>query len=173
MAPDEMTIKFKDNRSRAELLAGMGMFQISFINDEPGKKIMQLVREASKKMACVMDTLAVNKDLEHDVQFKITETSDTLTIAGYKCHKALAKSVDGKAPDCELFYTDDIKLDNPNWATPFKAVKGVLLKYRLNKYGVYMEFTAEKVASEKVDDEMFRMPADYKIVPKQQIDELF
>ena len=132
-----------------------------------------MVRLLNKKMAYVADTAAINKELAHDVQFKITEVDGTKMIAGYKCKKAMAKSIDGKAPDVELYYTNDIKLDDPNWATPFKGIDGVLMQYRISKYGFYMEFTAQKVEPEKVDDQLFIMPADYKIISKQQIDDLY
>ncbi len=173
MAPDKMTVKFKDNKSYAELIAGMGLFETSFINDEPGKKITQMVRLLNKKMAYVADTAAITKELQHDVKFNITETTETKMIAGYKCKKAIAKSVDGKAPDVDLYYTDDIRLEDPNWATPFKTISGVLMQYRISKYGFYMEFTAQKVTDEKVDDALFTLPADYKIISKQQIDDLY
>lgn len=172
-APDKMTVKFKKNKSYAELVAGMGLFETSFINDEPDKKITQMVRMLNKKWAYIADTAAVNKELTHDVQFDITKTGETKIIAGYKCKKAIAKARDGKTPDIELYYTDDIKLENPNWATPFRSIDGVLMQYRISKYGFYMEFTAEKVEPEKIDDNVFKLPADYKMISKQQIDELY
>ena len=148
-------------------------FETSFINDEPNKKLTQMVRMLNKKWAYVADTAAINKELGQDVQFNITETSETKVIAGYTCKKALAKSVDGKTPDVELYYTNDIKLEHPNWATPFKDIQGVLLQYRIAKYGFYMEFTADKVAPEKVDETLFKLPADYKMITKQQLDDLY
>jgi len=173
MAPDKMTMKFKNNQEYAELIAGMGLFETSFINDEPGKKVTQMVRMLNKKWAYIADTAAINKELQHDVQFTITETDVTKMIAGYKCKKAIAKSKDGKNPDVELYYTNDIKLDQPNWATPFKEIDGVLMQYRIAKYGFYMEFTADKVEPDKIEDGTFKLPADYKMISKQQIDDLY
>jgi len=173
MAPDKMIVKFKNNLSYADLVAGMGLFETSFINDEPGRKLTQMVRMLNKKCAYTADTTAVNKELNQDIQFTVTETNETKVIAGYTCKKAIAKSKDGKAPDIELFYTDDIKWEQPNWATPFSTIKGVLLQYRIAKYGFYMEFTADKIAPETVDDKLFKLPADYKMISKQQLDELY
>jgi GLPGLI family protein len=173
MAPDKMTVKFKNNISYAEIIAGMGLFETSFINDEPNKKLTQMVRMLNKKWAYVGDTTAINKELSHDIQFDVTETKETKVIAGYTCKKAIGKSKDGKAPDVELYYTEDIKLENPNWATPFKSIEGVLMQYRIAKYGFYMEFTAEKVEPEKIDETLFKLPADYKMITKQQLDDLY
>lgn len=173
MAPDKMTVKFKNNLSYAELIAGMGLFETNFINDEPGRKLTQMVRMLNKKWAYVADSTAVNKELASDEQFTVTETNETKVIAGYTCKKAIAKSKDGKAPDVDLYYTNDIKWEQPNWATPFTSIKGVLLQYRVAKYGFYMEFTADKVVQEKVDDTVFKLPADYKMISKQQLDDLY
>jgi len=173
MAPDKMEVKFKNNLSYAELMAGMGLFETSFINDEPKGKLTQMVRMLNKKWAYIADTAAISKELNHDIQFTITETSETKVIAGYTCKKAIGKAKDGKAPDVDLYYTDDIKLEQPNWATPFKSILGVLMQYRIAKYGFYMEFTAEKVEPEKVDDNIFKLPPDYKMITKQQIDDLY
>lgn len=173
MAPDKMTVKFKNNVSYAEIVAGMGLFETCFINDEPNKKLTQMVRMLNKKWAYIADTAAINKELRSDVQFTVTETSETKVIAGYTCKKAIGKCSDGKTPDVELYYTNDIKLEQPNWATPFKDIQGVLLQYRIAKYGFYMEFTADKVAPEKVDETLFKLPPDYKMITKQQLDDLY
>jgi hypothetical protein len=173
MAPDKMTVKFKNNEEYAELIAGMGLFETSFINDGTAKKVTQMVRMLNKKWAYIADTAAITKELDHDVQFTITETGETKVIAGYTCKKAIAKSKDGKTPDIDLYYTNDIKMDQPNWATPFKDIEGVLMQYRLAKYGFYMEFTADKVEPDKIDDSTFKLPADYKLISKQQIDDLY
>ncbi len=173
MAPDKMTVKFKNNIACAELIAGMGLFETVFINDEPSKKLTQLVRMLNKKWAYIADTASINKELAHDVQFDITETPEVKVIAGYTCKKAIGKSKDKNVPDVELYYTDDIQLEQPNWATPFKDIKGVLMQYRISKYGFYMEFTAEKVEPDKIDDNIFKLPPDYKMITKQQIDNLY
>ncbi len=173
MAPDKMTVKFKNNQEYAELIAGMGLFETSFINDEPSKKVTQMVRMLNKKWAYIADTTAITKELDHDAHFDITETDETKVIAGYKCKKAIAKSKDGKTPDVELYYTTDIKMEQPNWATPFKDIEGVLMQYRIAKYGFYMEFTADKVEPEKIDDNTFKLPVEYKMISKQQIDDLY
>jgi hypothetical protein len=172
-APDKMTVKFKKNKAYAEMVAGMGLFETAFINDEPGMKITQMVRMLTKKVAYVADTAAISKELTKDVQLELTPTDETKMIAGYKCKKVIAKYKDNKFPQFEIYYTKEIKLENPNWATPFKDIDGVLMEYKISKYGFYMEFTAQQVTPDKIDDNVFKMPPEYKLISKQQIDELY
>jgi len=172
-APDKMIVKFKNNLSYAQVIAGMGLFETDFINDEPEKKIMQMVRLLNKKVSYIADTTAVNKELNKSPQLIVTPTSETKMIAGYKCKKANVSYKDGKLGPFDVYYTEDIELENPNWATPFKDVKGVLMGYRINRYGFYMEFTATKVDQDNIDDNQFKIPPEYKRISKEQIDELY
>ena len=172
-APDKMIVKFKNNLSYAQVIAGMGLFETDFINDEPDKKIMQLVRLLSKKVSYIADTTAVNKELKQSPQLVTTPAPETKVIAGYKCKKVNVSYKDGKMPPFEIYYTEDIELEDPNWATPFKDIKGVMMGYRIKRYGFYMEFTANKVDMEDVDDKIFTIPQEYKKISKEQIDELY
>jgi hypothetical protein len=172
-APDKMIIKFKNNQSYAQVIAGMGLFETDFVNDEPNRKIIQMVRLLNKKVFYVADTNAVNKELKGTPKFIFTPTTETKMIAGFKCKKVGVAYADNKFAPFDLYYTEDIKLEDPNWATPFREIKGVLMGYRFNRYGFYMEFTANKVDMEDVDDKIFTIPQEYKKISKEQIDELY
>jgi GLPGLI family protein len=172
-APDKMTIKFKNNIAYAQVIAGMGLFETDFINDQPNKKVIQMVRLLNKKVAYTGDTAAVNKELSKMPKFIVTPTNETKVIAGYTCKKATVKSDNDKVIPFDVYYTEDIELEDPNWSTPFKDIKGVLMEYRFNRYGFYMEFTATKVEPAKNDDNLFKCPPEYKTISKEQIDQLY
>lgn len=172
-APDKMVIKFKNNLSYAQVIAGMGLFETDFINDEPDKKIVQMVRLLNKKVYYTADTSSVNEELSRTPKLIITPSNETKVIAGYKCKTANVTYGDGKLPPFKIYYTDDIELENPNWATPFKDIQGVLMGYCINRYGFYMQFTASKVEPESIDDDIFKVPAEYRKITKRQIDELY
>lgn len=167
-----MIVKFKNNKANADIEAGMGLFDMVLINDEPDRKLTMMLHAFNKKWANTSDSAAVNKELTHDLQFDIRDTTGSKVIAGYTCKRAIAHSKDKKTPDFELYYTSDVQLDEPNWPTPFRQVKGVLMEYRLTEYGFYMQFTAQKVQPDKIDDDMFKIPADYKMMPKKDLDDL-
>ncbi len=172
LAPDKMTVKFKNNISFAQVIAGMGLFETDFINDEPGKKIIQMVRLFNKKYAYIADTAAINKELKKEPEYQITPTTETKKIAGYLCKKAMVKVGEGDGLSFPIYYTDKIQLENPNWSTPFKGIDGVLMGYRIKRYGMYLEFTAVKVDPATNDDNTFKLPPDYKLISKEQLDQL-
>lgn len=172
-APDKMTVKFKNNVCYAQVVAGMGLFETDFINDEPDKKIIQMVRLLNRKVAYIADTNAINKELLKDVKFEITPTNEVKKIAGYDCKKAMVKlKGDNGGEPFAVYYTDQIQIENPNWSTPFKDINGVLMGYRIKRYGLYLEFTADKVEPVQNDDEIFKLPSEYRIITKEQIDQL-
>lgn len=173
-APDKMIVKFKDDLSYAQLIAGMGLFETDFVNDEPDRKIIQMVRLLNKKVYYIADTNAVNKELKASPKLIFTPGTETKVIAGFKCKRINVAYADNKYPPFDLYYTEDIKLDNPNWATPYKDINGVLMGYRVSRYGFYLECTATKVDMEdEVDDKLFKIPPEYKKISKEQIDELY
>ena len=172
LAPTKMTIKFKNNKSNAEMSAGMGLFSTSFISDPDNKSMTQLVKLLNKKFMLVQDAAAVKK--ENDTYpVEITPGKETKIIAGYKCHKAHVKVLDESASEFDVYYTKDLNIKNPNFANPYSAIDGVLMEYQMKKFGLEMKFTARSVKNEEIDDESFLAPADYKLISQKEMNDLF
>jgi GLPGLI family protein len=172
LAPNKMTIKFKNNKSCAEMSAGMGLFSTSFISDPETKTMIQLVKLLNKKFSLVQNEAEIKK--ENDAYpLEITPSKETKLIAGYKCQKAHVKVNDEFATEYDIYYTKDLNIKNPNFANPYYKIDGVLMEYQMKKFGLEMRFTAKMVKCEDVDDSTFELPADYKAVTKEAMDELF
>jgi GLPGLI family protein len=172
LAPNKMTIKFKDNKSCAEMSAGMGLFSTSFISDPETKSMIQLVKLLNKKFSLVQNESEIKKENAlYPVEVK--ETKETKIIAGYKCKKAHVKVNDEFGTEFDIYYTKDLNIKNPNFANPFSMIDGVLMEYQMKKFGLEMKFIAKTVKCEDVDDTTFELPADYKAISKAEMDELF
>lgn len=172
LAPNKMTIKFKNNKSCAEMSAGMGLFSTSFISDPETKSMTQLVKLLNKKFSLVQHAADIQKENE-TYPLEITPLKETKVIAGYKCQKAHVKVNDELGSEFDIFYTKDLNIKDPNFANPFYKVDGVLMEYQMKKFGLEMKFTAKAVKNEDVDDSTFELPDDYKPVSKEEMDELF
>jgi GLPGLI family protein len=172
LAPSKMTIKFKDNKSCAEMSAGMGLFSTSFISDPEKKTLTQLVKLLNKKFSLIQNELEVKKENE-SYPLTITPTKETKIIAGYNCNKVHVKVNDDMGSEYDVYYTKDLNIKNPNFANPFSALDGVLMEYQMKKFGLEMKFTAKAVKQEDVDESCFELPADYKPVSQQEMNELF
>ncbi len=171
LAPGSATVKFKDNRLQVEM-STMGIFNTIFISD-PGKKTLtQMVKFMDIKNACIQteaDLVKENKDYE----LKLEEVKGTKKIAGYKCKKVKATYVNNPSESFDVYYTDELGLDSINNIGPYKQLKGMLMQYRLKKLGLEMCFTATSVKKEEIKDDIFEIPAFYKIVTRPEMEKLF
>lgn len=171
LAPGSATVKFKDNRLQIEM-STMGIFNTVFISDPSKKTLTQMVKFMDIKNACIQteaDLALENKDYE----LKLEEVKGTKTIAGYKCHKVKATYVNNPTESFDVYYTTDLGLDSINNIGPYKALKGMLMQYRLKKLGLEMCFTATAVKNEEIKDDSFDVPAFYKIVTRTEMEKLF
>lgn len=174
LAPNKMVIKFKDDKSCAEMSAGMGLFSTSFISDPNTKSLTQLVKLLNKKFSLVQNEADLRKENE-DYKVEVTPTKETKMIANIKCEKAHVKVAGGESSDYEfdIFYTKELGIKNPNFANPYHMIDGVLMEYQMKKFGLEMKFTAKSVIKEDVEDSSFEKPADYKPISQQEMNDLF
>ncbi|MEO5642196.1 MAG: hypothetical protein ABIQ40_10870, partial [Bacteroidia bacterium] len=96
----------------------------------------------------------------------------TKDIAGYSCKNAILKFKDG-SPSYEVWFTKDISIKDPNWANAYYKIDGVLMDYRLKKYGLELHFTATSVSEAKIDDSYFTIPADFEPVKNSELEKMF
>jgi hypothetical protein len=174
LAPNKMNIKFKDDKSCAEMSAAMGLFSTSFISDPESKSMIQLVKFLNKKFSLVQQEVDIRKE-NSAYELQITPTKETKMIAGCKCLKSHVKVKGGDSSDYEfdIFYTTELGIKNPNFANPYYKIDGVLMEYQMKKFGLEMKFTAKSVKKEDIDDSNFEIPADYKAVSQQEMNDLF
>jgi hypothetical protein len=172
MAPSKMTVRFKANKSCAEMSAGMGLFSTSFISDPEKKSVTQLVKILNKKFLSVQDENSINKENQH-FPLELVRTNETKLIAGYKCTKAHVIPKDKTTPPFDIYYTEELNIKKPNFTNPFYMVDGVLMEYQLKKFGLEMKFVARSVKNDLVDDKYFQTPQDYKKVTEKEMRAIF
>lgn len=171
LAPGSMTVKFKNNMLSAEM-STMGVFNTTFIFNPAKKNLTQLVKVFDVKQACIEDEAAIAKE-NKNYELKFEETGETKEIAGYKCKKMLATMADDPSNKFDVYYTEELNIKEPNANTPYHDIKGMLMQYRLKKFGLEMEFIAKGVEKKEIADSDFDLPAYYKIISKQEMDEFF
>ena len=171
LAPGKMTVKFKNNMFAAEM-SSMGVFTTTFIANPAKKTLTQLVKVFNVKQACIDDEKMIQE--ENDAyKLNFTETKETKEIAGYKCKKLIATMADDPTVKFDVFYTEEMNVTNSNFSNPYSQVKGMLMEYRLKKFGLEMTFTALGVKKEEIPDEEFELPAYYKVISKKEMDDFF
>ena len=164
MLPEKTTLCFTEDKQVAELSAGMGIFRTMMQVDNNGQVMDYHLSMMGKKIVAHLkprDMDLFNSDYGNPT---ILFTDDVDTIAGYPCKKAVAIFDRLERPEIELWYTDRIRMQNPNWFGPFAEVPGVLLRYEMVQNGILMHLNATSVTPGDVDPSKFAVKSDYDAV---------
>ncbi|MBS1582563.1 MAG: hypothetical protein JST66_10225 [Bacteroidetes bacterium] len=167
MLPEKTTLSFNEERQAVDLSAGMGIFRTSMVVNTPEKVMDYHMSVMSKRLVAELhprDLQAFNKESQ---ALTILYTNEVDTIAGYPCKKAVAVYNGIGQPEVELWYTDAIEMDAPNWYGPFSEIPGVLLRYEMIQYGIRMQLNATSVTPGPVDASKFALKEDHeKVAPE-------
>lgn len=103
---------------------------------------------------------------------EIHKTDKTKTICGYTCNNAEATFPFDRSKVYELWYTNDIKVNNSNSNTPFKDIDGVLLSFYFILGGSELRFEAETVYKKEIPDKAFERRPKFRPVAKKDLDKI-
>jgi len=169
LAPDKAVLKFKDNKYLIEM-STMGVFKTTFIIDGDKKTLTEMIKFMDIKNACI----ETQEDLVQEANMyalKFKETNEKVKLANYKCHKLYAYYVRNPQDSFEVLYTKDLEPKDIYELSAYKGIQGMLMKYRLRKWGLELEFTAQNVSLQQVPDEEFELPSYYKIMSKKEMED--
>ncbi len=168
--PKKMTLKFKDNKYKTSLAAGMGMFKTNFIIDPEENQFSQMVKLINKKYILTLKDDEIAASLSRMPAFHVEHTGETKKILNYNCKKAII-TVDNEANDAfTVFYTDKIEIESPNWSNQFMDIDGVLLEYQYEKYDICMRFEAQNIKFTEIEDSEFDLDKKYEPISEIEMD---
>ena len=95
--------------------------------------------------------------------------NETRLIAGLVCKKAIISYKNNNKPPFEVYYTEQIKIKNPNKSNPFNQINGVLIQFNIIMNNIEMHLMATRYKSDNIPDELFKIPKDYRKVSKEKM----
>jgi hypothetical protein len=144
----------KGNMSRSETVSGLASFTV--IHDENAGTAVVL-REVNGQKLLIRMTAENWQDRNKRYQgIHFTNTSETKTIAGYKCVKAVGKTQDSLS--IIVYYTKDIIPDNKDYDPEFKTLEGLPLEYELTKGSIVISYTLASINLNPVPASKFDIP---------------
>jgi GLPGLI family protein len=164
----QILVYIKGDKSRME--QDMGMMKTTVISDGKAKTAVSLLDIMGQKLMVKTSAEEVAKEETKAGETSYKYTNETKEIAGYKCKKAEATSPESEEP-LTIYYTEEIPVNQGS--SQFKGLKGFPLQYEVNQGGMKMVVTAHSVKTEKVPDSKFAIPADYKEVSKEELQQMF
>ncbi len=167
-APSTATAKLKNNKWIVEM-STMGLFNVYFCCDLDKGTLTEMIKYMDIKNACIENDSTL-KEENDKYQLTFKETKETKEIAGFKCKKVIATKVLDPKCTFDVFYTEDIGPETGNALTPYKALKGMPMDYRIMRLGLEMHFIATSVKKEEIKDTDFEIPSFYKILTRKEFD---
>lgn len=174
MFPSEMLFKFKDNNSKNELKTKMNVFSTILLASNEKKTITHLVRIANKYSGLVMDSVEIMEEYGKKPDgMTITKTDSIKEIAGYACKHAHVSFKNDSAKAFDVFYTEEIGIEQPNWCTPFHEINGVLMEATVNQFNIDMHMVAREVVKESFPDEEFMVTKEFQPITVTEMADIF
>lgn len=170
LLPDKMTYAFRESGFASNFETAGGVFKNNIIADRDKKEVEHQLKVFRKKIRVKMNETDVHKMLAEYPRMTVIHTSDIDTIAGYPCKKALVVFEAHDMREIEVYYTDKIKMQNPNWCTQYHEIDGVLMAYEVEEFGIRMRLEATAVKSIKADPEIFQSDEAFTSVTKEMMD---
>lgn len=164
MLPTEATTTIKGDLFKMEQPLGMGGKQVTIMDNKEQSGVL-LMDMMGKKNAIIM-TPEKRKEMEgSEEDVDITYLSETKSIAGYNCKKAIIKAKGSEDASMEVYYTEDLKGATHHQT---KGLKGFPLQYSVNSGMFTVIMTADKVSKGKVSDDEFSVPPGYESISFDQ-----
>jgi len=146
LLPKKMKLEFNQDYSINVIEGFMGVFKLNNITYFKHKRCSTLLEVLNKNYVYLGKRGEEMCCFENMNDMMIEHTDETRKIAGLDCSKAIVR-LEENGESFEVYYTNDIKLANPNMTNPYKKIDGVLVEFQLSLSGLKMKFTAEKFES--------------------------
>ncbi len=145
LLPEKMVYRFSENCFASNFETAGGIFQNNITADYETKNLEHKLKVFRKKIKVDMEESQVLRMLTQYPHMTVINTNQVDTIAGFPCKKALIVFEAMDSQEIEVYYTQHIKMNNPNWCTPYHEIDGVLMAYEIEEFGVRMRLEAKAV----------------------------
>jgi len=100
---------------------------------------------------------------------EIRKIPGTSVICGFNCKSAEVTFPHDRSKIFKIWYTDEISIKNPNTATPYSDIHGVLMRFSFLMNETELHFDAETVYKKEIPDKTFERKEKFKRVSKNDI----
>jgi len=167
--PKDMVVSFKDDKILFEMVTSFGNSGILNLSN-PQKSIFDTYFSLfTIKYFYAGEPGEMFPGFDGMEGMVLKKTSKTAVICGFNCKNAevILPSDNKKAYD--IWYTDEISVKNPNAATPFYQLDGVLMSFFFYMGSTELHFDAETVYKKDIPDETFERRNEFTRVSREEI----
>lgn len=169
LMPNSMVVKFKENKSLMEITAPIGNNGIFNLIDPKNNTMSTYVRFLNIKYYYQGETGPSPPGVDPMNDMKLEKTGDIDVISGLNCKHVLAK-LPGYDQPFDVWYTNEIDIEDPNNSTPFRDIDGVLLKFFYKMGDMIIEFEATNVYERSIPEKDFNQTDKFLRISREDMD---
>ncbi len=171
LLPKKLTVYFRDNNTAMEINGFFGLFNICNVVNVKKKTNITYLNVLDKKFYYEGKFDEPAAGFGNFPKLKIRQGEHTREICGYLAREAYI-ILPGTSVPIPIYYTTEIQIKDPNRATPYSDVNGVLLEFYLSLSKLKMKLTATGVYFKDVDEKIFAPRKDYIKVSRKQLEDI-
>lgn len=173
MMPKTMVYKYSTDKHSMSINFAMAEQRTIF---DPASKNASILMNLMGKKIVVSQTASELQELrkQEGETLVVKETSETKTIAGYLCKKAvLTKKKNGKEMPSTIFYTDAIDVSKFQSFNAFPEIKGVPLEFTMKTGEMEFKVSARSVKKEDISPSEFVISTEYQKFSAAELQKFF
>lgn len=166
--PKNLVVSFKDNKILFEMVSPFGNSGILNLSN-PEKGIFDTYFSLfTIKYYYAGEPGELYPGFEAMAGMDVKKTSKTSVICGFNCKNAEVSFPSDRKKVYDIWYTNEISVKNPNAATPFNQINGVLMSFFFLG-PTELHFDAETVYKKEIPDVTFERRDKFVRVSKEDI----
>lgn len=169
--PKTLVVSFKNNKILFEILSPIGNQGITNLVN-PEKKIYDTYINMFGRYYYAGSPGEMHPGFRSMEGMELKKTSRTTTMCGYDCKNAEITFPSDRNKIYNIWYTDEIRVKNPNTSTPFSEIDGVLMSFYFLLGGSEMKFEAESVFKTDIPDSFFERRPKFRLVSREDMEKI-
>jgi hypothetical protein len=169
--PKELVISFRNDLIATELKAPFGNSGISSIVNPKEHIYDTYLNLLSFKYYCEGTPRDLQPGFSAMEGMTLDETGRKSVICGLNCRQVRV-TLPGSKTTRYIWYTDEIRVVQPNRLTPYRDIDGVLMDFFYIIGKAELQFTADEVFAREIPDKTFEAKKNYKKVTRSFLDSL-
>lgn len=171
LLPRELVISFRNDLIKSSLKTPIGNSGLTTVIN-PGENIYDTyLNILSFKYYFEGNSSDVQPGFASMEGIIIKETGRRSVICGFNCREAQVDFPDHKTSRY-IWYTTEIRAQNPNRMTPYRDIDGVLMDFIYLIGDAELQFTADEVLVKQIPDKEFERKKNYRKVSARYLDTL-
>ena len=169
LMPQNLVVSFKDDKILFEMISPIGHSGIMNLAN-PEKEIYDTYLSLfTIRYFYPSKPDETRPGFENMDGMEIRKTLKSAVICGYNCKNAEVTFPFDRRKVFNIWYTDEIKVKNPNISTPYCEIDGVLMSFLFFMGHSILHFEAETVYKKDIPDNTFDRREKFRRVSREDI----